>query len=174
MIIDHTFFQSGLLLIKGITMSEVVPSLTGDAITEDLTWYIARYEREYLERLLGESMAFEFIEYLDSESEPVDKWENLKSHLVIDMGKTVKLCPAANYVYYYYLRAHQSDATSTGVKVDDDDGKLVSASQKMVDAWNDMVRLNRKVCAWMESCGDVYKDVKTDQVLLVPINTMNL
>lgn len=175
MIIDSTFFQSGLLLIKGIYKLEIGSSLTSESINDDLEWYIARYEHEYLVRLLGESAAFEFIEYLNKdESEPISKWDDLRSHLVVKIEGSIILCPAANYIYYYYLRAHQSDATITGVKVDNDNGVLVSADFKMKEAWNEMVRMNRRVCEWMSSCNDIYKDVTTDKSLLRYINTLNL
>ena len=75
MIIDYTYF-TGLLSI-GLSPDTGAPSTTRDAEREKIEYYIMVYEREYLRKILGENMCSEFIDYLNSEEDNVDKWEKL-------------------------------------------------------------------------------------------------
>lgn len=176
MIIDYTFFQSGELRISGLPLPEVTPGPTNNAVLYDLSAYIARYEDEYLELALGE-MYNPFCEYLRSGESGDDRWNNLKGKLAIepkDGGFTLKRSPIANYVYFHYLRDHQSDATATGVKKDTDEGTLVSPELKMVRAWNDMVSMNDALFRWIDSNRNDYPEWSYDVYLLGKINIFGL
>lgn len=176
MIIDYTFFQSGELRISGLPLPEVTPGPTNNAVLYDLSAYIARYEDEYLELALGE-MYNPFCEYLRSGESGDDRWDNLKGKLAIelkDSGFTLKRSPIANYVYFHYLRDHQSDATATGVKKDTDEGTLVSPELKMVRAWNDMVSMNDALFRWIDSNRNDYPEWSYDVYLLGKINIFGL
>lgn len=172
MLIDYTFFQ-GNILISGIVSPEVSPSLTTSAINGDIENYIAYYEREYLVKILGENVYEQFSKYLESDkSEPVEIWEALTDLLVTKIGDKCKFSPIANYIYFFYARNHQSDVSVNGVKKDSDIGDLVSPIDKMVRAWNDMVKMNSGLYEWLKK--QDMEDWRFDKSLLKPINAFNL
>lgn len=176
MIIDYTFFQSGELRISGLPLPGVTAGPTNNAVLYDLSSYIARYEDEYLEFALGE-MYDPFCEYLRSGGSGEEKWDTLKGKLVIELKEgefTMKRSPIANYVYFHYLRDHQSDATATGVKKDTDEGTLVSPELKMVCAWNDMVSMNDALFRWIDSNRNEYPEWSYEVFLLSKINIFGL
>ena len=170
MLIDVTYFQSGSLYISGISLPEMSPTPTNIAVTGDIEGYIQEYETEYLIQALGYDIYKEFSEYLSSEKDE-GRWEELKNRLVPDR---TKVSPIANYVYYHYLRNHQSDATVSGVKKDSDEGDLVSAERKMCDAWNRMVDMNKRLFSWIESHKEDYPGWCYNPSLVRKINIFNL
>lgn len=176
MIIDYTFFQSGELRISGLPLPEVAAGPSNNAVFYDVSVYIMRYEDEFLELALGE-MYNPFCEYLKSGGSGNDRWDQLKRQLVTELKNgafALKRSPIANYVYFHYLRGHQSDATVTGVKKDTDEGVLVSPEAKMVFAWNDMVIMNEKLFSWLDVRKADYPDWSYDVCLLSKINIFGL
>lgn len=177
MLTDVTFFQSGSLYISGICPPDIAPSPTNIAVTGDIEGYIREYETEYLIQALGQDVYREFAEYLSSEKDGESRWDELKGRLVFSPASgegSFRVSPIANYVYYHYLRNHQSDATVSGVKKDSDEGDLVSAERKMCDAWNRMVDMNRQLFAWIESHKEDYPGWCYAPSLVRKINTFNL
>ena len=171
MLVDYTFFQ-GPLLISGIVSPNAAPSPTTSSITGDVDNYISYYEVEYLVKALGKVVYEQFSEYLQEEKEPVKLWDDLKGMLVGSIGDKYKASPIANYIYFFYARSHQSDTTVNGVKRDSDIGDLVSPVDKMVFAWNDMVKMNANLYKWLDL--QHIEGWSFDKSLLKPINMFNL
>lgn len=159
MIIDYTFFQDGLLKVEGVT-ALAAPSPTNEANVGVISSFIEKYEPEYLCKLLGEEL---YKDFLDNPEK--DEWVSLNDMLVI--GE--RISPIANYVYFHLLRNSQSSVSLNGVKADGEN--LVSPQRKMVSAWNDMVRMNRRLYTWL---GKNVRNVQTDEELLETINEFNV
>lgn len=168
MIIDYTFFQDGLLCIEGISLNDITPSQTNTSITNMLNACIEKYEEDYMVSLLGEKLYEEYSVHKDE-----DRWKNLENILVNKSGKYPR-SPIANYVYFYFLRNNDSQATITGVKKDNDDGKIISPERKMIFAWNDMVKQNEKVVLFLINHESEYNGWDGDNNLLIPINLFGL
>lgn len=166
MIIDYTFFQDGLLRIDG-ALALAAPSVTNKGIQNAINSFIERYEPEYLSKLLGDEL---YNDFLKSREESVNKWDEFKAILV--EGDSFKRSPIANYVYFFMLRSFNSDATLNGVKTDSDEGHLISPERKMVNAWNDMVKMNTKLVKWLENAN--LRGWKLDCELLEPINNFGI
>lgn len=178
MLVDYTFFQGGILNIEGAVMNTDSASETNHAIVDSLQSFVLEYEQEYLEKLLGEELYEEFSTYLKNGKEPAEKrWDDLIDRLVIkrtDGETSVSKSPIANYIYFHYLRHNHTQATTTGVKADGDDGRLVSPERKMIFAWNDMVRMNRRLTDWLEENLPVYPGLVYDEELLETINPFGI
>lgn len=176
MLTDYTFFQGGILDIEGAVMNIHTASTTNSAIADSLQGFVVQYEPEYLEKLLGEKSYLEFSSYMENGQSPEEKrWEDLISRLVVKHGEgDIPKSPIANYIYFHYIRHNHTQATTTGVKSDGDDGVLVSPERKMIFAWNDMVRMNGKITRWLESNKSDYPGLGTDMELLQPINSFGI
>lgn len=167
MIVDYTFFQDGLLRVDG-ALALATPSPTNEAIAGRIDSFIERYEPEYMCKLLGEELYNDFLGYENGES--VNDWSDFMG--IIVKGDTYKTSPIANYVYFHLLRANHADATINGVKIDGDNGTLVSPERKMIFAWNDMVQQNRMLYRWLEKAN--FKNWDMDCELLETISTLGV
>lgn len=98
MIIDGSYFTGMLSL--GIIWDIDSDSPTRIAERDNLQSYIDRYERQYLQLVLGEDMSRQFWDYLSSHSaeDKIEKWDTLKEKLS-EKGYS----PLANYVYFIML-----------------------------------------------------------------------
>lgn len=95
-----------------------------------LTRFINKYQKEYLARMFGKTLS------LTLPTEITD--------LLFDADLLTS--PIADYVYYKWQRYKASVTTNAGTKVLQTQGtKSVSPREKMVDAWNDMVKFNREL-----------------------------
>lgn len=160
MIIDKSHFIKGILLIEGITTGETL--LVDKAKNEHLTDFIDTYESEYLTELLGCDLSEEYIAYLSEESEPIEKWDNLTAQL-----KAFKVSPIACYVYYWFVRNNQTQATPIGVTKADSDNIVSTPNMKLVQAWNNGVRSNIRLVRWLS---DNEYEYNCSRNLLTPIN----
>lgn len=158
MIIDVSYF-TGPLLITGLSSTGTgVASLVSKATKENLNYFIAKYENQFLNYLLGENLATEFKTEIVKETHDV-KWDTLLSKLKKTevIGTTsYNYSFIANYIYYYYQRNELTDTTSTG---EYDAPQRITIINKSVFAWNSMVNDVMKFWEWMD---EVYKDYYTD------------
>lgn len=163
MIIDNTFFQDGLLRIEGV-IAFATPSPTNAAIQSNIESFIEQYEPEYMCKLLGEEL---YETFLRSREEGSEIWSEFEAILI--QGDSFKRSPIANYVYFHMLRAYHTNATINGVRIDGDYGIIKSPERKMISAWNDMCRMNRKLLKWLknanlkgwEFCGELIEPINT-------------
>ena len=158
MIIDISYF-TGPLLITGLsaTGTGVAVQIT-KAKKDNLNYFIAKYENQFLNYLLGENLANEFKTEIEKETHDV-KWDTLLSKLKKTeiIGTTnYNYSFIANYIYYYYQRNELTDTTSTG---EYDAPQRMTIINKSVFAWNSMVNDVMKFLEWMD---EVYKDYYTD------------
>jgi len=131
-LIDSSYFWGELEIDSLFTnqASGIALKEAGGNSASELDRYIAKYQKYYLEQMFGETLA-----------------ANLPSELIdLIRDEQLKTSPIANCVYYFYMRANQSKTTGAGeVKMDIVRTRAVSASEKMCRAWNEMVKLNRKI-----------------------------
>ena len=131
-LIDATYFW-GELEIDGLFTNQpsgIALMEAGCNSASELDRYIAKYQKEYLKQMFGETLA----DNLPPELIALIRDEQLKTSLI------------ANCVYYYYMRANQSKTTGAGeVKMDIIRTRAISSSEKMCRAWNEMVMANRKI-----------------------------
>jgi hypothetical protein len=163
MIIDYTYF-TGLLSI-GLSPDTGAPSTTRDAEREKIEYYITVYEREYLRKILGENMCGEFIDYLNSEEDNVDKWEKLLALL------SEKYSPIACYIFFKYIKEGNYSVTRVGTVTSADDD-AVSPMVIQMRAWNDMVDMNKRVYQLLQA--DEYEGVRFDPSMICRINSMGI
>jgi hypothetical protein len=95
--------------------------------------------------VLGKSMSREFIEYLLSGKNDVDKWEKLKEKL-----SRKEYSPIANYVYFHYVRRCGVVQTPVGTVYASDD-KKADPNPLLISAWNNMVQMNEDLYDFLES-----------------------
>lgn len=104
---------------------------------------IIRFEPLYLEMLLGEDV---YAEY-EADSDNA-KWQPLVDKLV-DSDNFIS--PIANFVYC--MQRMETYISSNGhadtITKGSDNTLVVDPRHKVMIAWNDMVRLNAKVCKWI-------------------------
>nr|DAQ45352.1 MAG TPA: hypothetical protein [Caudoviricetes sp.] len=143
MIIDGSYFTG--LLSLGIIWDIDDDSITRKAERDNLQSYIDLYERKFLRMVLGKSMSREFIEYLLSGKNDVDKWEKLKEKL-----SRKGYSPIANYVYFHYVRRCGVVQTPVGTVYASDD-KKADPNPLLISAWNNMVQMNEDLYDFLES-----------------------
>lgn len=170
MIIDSSYFTSGELKIENVLSPENVHERADIAVTDDLNSYIRTYTPIYLEKILGCELSADLIAYINrTESEPIDKWEEIKKRLTV---KTVS--PLACYIYFHYVRSHQTSVTGVGVTMNNSDNKVVNPSQKLITAWNLMVNSNIKLINFIQSNNANYPGFYFDEEMTETINYMDI
>ena len=174
MLIDETFF-TGDLYIEGLADYAGVPSKTNDAIKQELGSLIDHYESEFYRMTIGRENARAFVAYLSKmiDDEPVEKWENLKSMLVEQVGNR-KESPVAYYIYFFYLRKNQTQTTSIGNIEESQSNRISPCNIKMIDAWNQMAYMNRYLSEYLCDHREEYGGYFFDDCLLETINTLGI
>jgi len=130
------------------------------AFTEELQWYVDKYEPiiyriligEKLYRLMIDGMTEVIIPDENNESEVIEpiepnKWDILASH-------TVKI--AAAFVWYHYMLDNNTQTTGSGEIVPlMESGTKKSAQPKMVRVWNQIVDSIYPAAKWICEQGAV-------------------
>jgi hypothetical protein len=165
MIIDGSYFTGVLSL--GIIWDIDDDSITRKAERDNLQSYIDLYEKKYLRMVLGKSMSREFIEYILSSDNDVDKWEKLKEKL-----SNKGYSPVANYVYFHYVRRCVIKQTPVGTVYASGDEKA-NPNILLVSAWNDMVQMNKDLYDFLESDKE-YEGFSFNCTMLECINGMGI
>lgn len=154
MFLDGTYFQGNLTLPqygrqpKSAVKGEIGALLTQTVGEQTLEWFIARYEGEFLVKLLGLPLYEAWIGGLAAES-PAQIWLDLKDRIFRTVGG-INLSPAANYVYWFAMEQAVSDTTMTGEKKQKGTfSDNVSPARKMVSAWNGMVGAVGLIREWI-------------------------
>jgi hypothetical protein len=127
-----------------------IAQVTEEAVERNLLTFIFMYEVPFLKLLLGEDFYALYKAGTEAGS-PEAKWTALENELYQVSG-TLKLSPAANYVYWFYMRNQVTETTGTGEKIISTEGSIsVSSAQKVKLAWNNMVTRNRNIVAWIKA-----------------------
>ena len=141
-----------------IVIPNRVPSTTTveNAEATKLQAFIAKYEPQFVKAILGQELYDLYIEGIDAETAiyesirdggtyddvygVVQKWE----------GFTAGMNPIANYIYWYYQKSNASSTTGVGeTNASVENGTRTSPNQKMVEAWSEMVDMNRKLHGYL-------------------------
>lgn len=146
MFLDDTYFQGELYIPRSDFDDETGIAGMLQAVGEkNLSWYIEKYEREYLIRLLGRDMYKTFISNLNDGSD----WLRLRDEIFVT-SDGLGYSPAANYVYFYSMRDMQTQTSPKGeVRGKQDNATTVSAYDKLVRVWNDMVDSSREIISFI-------------------------
>lgn len=79
--------------------------------------------------------------------------------LTIGTDSTLKVSPIANYVYYQFVEDNNVVMDNLGaVLADKDNNARVSPQEKMIDAWNRMVDMNRDLLAYLTVNRNLYPE----------------
>lgn len=171
MLIDETFF-TGELHIEGIVSYAGVPSKTYEAANYELKSFIAQYELEFYRRILGYDNAKAFVLYIESGGS-VEKWDNLKNMLVEQVGNRM-VSPIAYYVFFFYLRKNQTQATPIGNVEESSSNKISPCNIKMINTWNQMAYMNRYISDYLYDNRNDYGGYFFDESLLEFMNKMGI
>lgn len=181
-IIDHTYFFGKLSLPQ-------TGNTEGRSIVQQ---FIDQYEPEYLKRAMGYELWKAFTDGIESSGEtPADeRWRDLTDGAEFEYNDRTykwngfdpvdKLSPIANYVYYRYMEDRASANTLVGTVVQNvDNNTRVNALRKMVDAWNDMVEMNKLLYYFLQVNAATYPEyVEPDPVyvneIFYPINEFGI
>lgn len=135
-LIDGTFFYGELEIAQQ----------ESPGIAESLGYAMVKYEKQFLYRLLGKTLADTFISH---ESDGSGIWYDLKLQLV---DSSAKDSPIARYVYYFYQRDDTTRTVGAGqAKPAAQNAVMVSSFGKMVKAWNDMARQVRDIIKFLKA-----------------------
>lgn len=146
-IIDCTFFEKGTLHIEGLGDG---CSIAAQATGGELAAFVVMYEHEYLENVLGEELAEELLRYIDDGDGRDESLDGLIEMLRAFNGSE-NVSPIANYVYFHYVRLNNLHATASGTAENNSDNRIVKSDGLVIRAWNDMVKMNRKVLQYLRA-----------------------
>jgi hypothetical protein len=125
-----------------------VPQISEASVLANLNWFIGRYEEEHWRLLFGDAM---YEAYLAGVTAEDARWLSLKNKMY---NSVKKISPVAGYVYFYYERSIVTSSTGTGeVILQADNTKSVGNDKKAKLAWNEMVKLNKDLLAWVLNSG---------------------
>ena len=143
---DETYYEYEPVKITGLDTSNGISEEVGSFKLLELQRAIKIHERTYMQMLLGKDVADEF--YVDFKADPeTKKWDDLVSQL---RDTDLKRSPLANFVYCEFKREHYIESGDNGDFVAKADNmQIVSPEHKIINAWNDMVNQNEKVCKWI-------------------------
>lgn len=156
----------------------IIPNLNKDDGDSFETDYIAKYQKEYLQKCLGYAMYNEFETALD-ETTPAAKWTNLKDgedYTVEIDGETITtrwnglvneelVSPIAYYVYFKWLKENYVQLTGVGVGVSDKENATnYSPNFKAVHAWNKYIELTGNIKSYTYRENYLYlKNIKNNK-----------
>lgn len=131
----------------------LVPGVVGGsyAQVENLTMlesFIAKYEPEFLKRILGEQLYAEYAAAI-ALSPTSGAWFDLNAQLY--QTTPFYQSPAANYVYFKFWKHNATVTAAQGeTQAKFENSELVSIGAKMVRAWNEMCDLSDAVQQWID------------------------
>lgn len=161
MFLDSTYFQGELALpnIKrtGVPFSSPLQTMQ----EESIEWFIARYEPEMLRRMLGKTLARNFVDGMQGETiEP--RWQALYDVIYQEVDG-FKFSPVANYVYYWIQRNAVSKSAMIGeVKPTADKAVNFTPKLKMLQAQNKMCEGVAEVWQFLDKNWETYKAYSDD------------
>jgi hypothetical protein len=117
-----------------------------DLISDNLTWFINKYEPVLLTKLLGSDL-YSLLQASPTDARFVAIIEPYLHPAIID------------YVYWFYLDDQGTQLTSMGAaQGKKQNAKSVSPYPKMVRAWNEMVKLNRELEKYISNNAAIYPE----------------
>ena len=167
-----------------VTTSDFVGQITIAQIEQDnvaatVQRYIDKYEPEYLEKVLGHTL-YETYKVQIGLTPTNPLYTALRDGGVYTdwYGDQVKYAgikeAIANYIYYHYIRDNATFTTGSGEKTIEK-GNAVSSVDKQVRAWNEMVRINKQLRAYIYANLSVLGNVSWQyNEMFHPINSLGI
>ena len=157
--------QLQFLLAKPSNTDGLVDRVASGSKRTELDQWIAKYEQEALEYVLGSDMTRDLITAIEyeptdppvPEDEPDPKWAWLKGIIYDD---TAKVSFVANYVWFKHDRFTSVKQTARAIvekKVGN--AEVVSNTINSVDIWNEFIVLGRKVQSLIRANEDFANDI---------------
>lgn len=176
-LIDATYFRGELS----------IGSKSSPAVLESLQFFIAKYEPDCLDRLLGLGFAEAFRagiaggapeqRWIDLRDGKLYTWKN-RDRKWIGFTNAGKISILANYVYYYYQRNLVSQSVGVGeVATKAENARRISPAAKMVRAWNEMGQWIYELQDFLIAHASDYPEWKKAEQQLcdfLPLNEYNL
>lgn len=159
MIIDSTYF------ILKVNLPQVG---TTDGLA-DINQFIAQYEPEYLQKVLGYDLWKAFTEGIAGSGEPDARWLSLlegaeftyQSRNYKWPGFEAKPSPISQYIYYMHQEDGALDTVLAGTSTGNtENATRVAPAPKMIDAWNKMVELNILLWNFLYANKETYPEWK--------------
>ena len=147
-----------------------IPNISGTtpldlANLKKLNIFIAKYEPLYLTRLLGTDLYAAYAAGIADPS-PAAKWVNLNNKInytdAVLTALGTGISPAANYIYFKFMRSNWSTTlqNSEGQAGHENFTKF-TPKLKMIEAWNECVRLSDEIQAWLRDNIATYPEYDT-------------
>jgi len=157
-LIDTTYFGKYPLLITSSLDFGAGTSQSQDTERlQKLTDLITYHQPNYLRDLLGVKLRDALLSGL-AEEPILAKWTDLKAQIVDTVNF---LSPLANYVYFFYQNPSlKTDSGEVVTEVDNMQTGDVWAAQ--VPVWNDMVKSNYVILAWLDEHAEDYEDYQPE------------
>lgn len=151
-IINYEYFK-GLANVANVSSPEVRSALQE---TIDI------YEPDYLKKILGKTLMESLITGLQQPT-PENKWINLRSKLV---DTQTKVSAIANYCFFFWLKLRTQDVSGIGVTGSEtiDNQKILSPVEKMIENWNESVKLAKSVWEYLDENEASYPELKWDEI----------
>ena len=147
-----------------------IPNVSGTTNIEQanlkvLQMCMAENEPEYLKKLLGLDLYTAYAAGVVSDPSNA-RWIALNDKLYREFTSPVfGIAPSAYYVYFYFMRNNNSvTLANTEVQATHENFTQFGAGQKMIHAWNEMVRLSDEVQAWIEENAATYPEFYTSVI----------
>jgi hypothetical protein len=159
-----------------------IPNISGSTVIEtanllNLQIAILKYETVYLKWLLGDDFYAEYAAGIAA-TVPESRWTALRDQIYqVNSTLGIGISPAANYVYFMYQKVYQSVTTTNGeYTAKHENMELFSPAEKMVAAWNDMVRMSNDIQTWLAyDHVEDYPTLDLDSMgVFEPINAMGI
>ncbi len=154
-IIDESYFWGDLKIGGLYVQNTTIQGQANAARTQELTQYIAKYQKEYLTKMFGKTVA-----------------ENMPDELTAMLyDAELRTSPIANYVYCKWVYGNATQSTASGEKALNKTRSLnASPYAKTVAAWNEMVSFNLELQKGLYEAGTIgVYDYETD--ILANIST---
>lgn len=171
MLISKEYFV-GDLYIEGAAACNSVASATAALIGNQIESEIRRKEEDYLREFLGR-IYIPFMEWL-REYERTEEEEMMLSPFAIlhESFTDRERSPIAYYVYFNYVRSHNSLSTANGTKRNKSNYSL--PQEKLVYSWNTMVDLNRRIDGFIKSRKSDFCGYETNEYMITYINSFGI
>lgn len=165
-----------------------IPNTNNAGALERINFFISKYEKEYLMKVLGVGCYNDFIEALNADP-VIEPWLSLKNGKdftnqqgilihYFGLANDDKKSPLANYVYYHYQRDAYTQTAGVGeVQSKAENATVVTPAYKMESAWNDMIKQTQVLIEFLYVNNADYPKFNLAYVpreLVIPINTWNI
>ncbi len=169
MLIDCSYFTAGPRHIQNATLGRM-PNPNAEEVNAAIKAYIARYQRKFLNGVVGANLSRAIISYL----EKMDKNSGTEPQADLDMVIEQLREPFADYVFYRILRDCNTQATMTGLVRLKCANDYVAPIRRQVSTWNGMVDMIADFTKWCKSSDCTISGIVTASNFLTKINALNL